>query len=304
MKCENLQQVRDNINRIDDQIIKLIAERGEYVSQAAKFKKSTDGVKDTARVESVIKGVREKAERYGADPDMAEALYREMISRFVKSELDDFERIKNNGTVKIKFCGMRRVEDIEYVNECRPDYVGFILSQGFKRTVSIEDFFALEKRLDKGIKRVGVFVNESPKNVLVIGSHLDVIQLHGDENEDYIKNLRKDFSGEIWKAVRAKSPEDIERYNWNHIDKLLIDSYSEESVGGTGKRINTEIVKSAKIEKPFFIAGGITAENIAEIVRDTKPYGIDLSSGIETDGFKDLQKMKNIMRILREENLR
>ena len=82
---------------------------------------------------------------------------------------------------------------------------------------------------------------------------------------------------------------------------MLIDSFSEDSVGGTGKRIDTEIVKSAKIEKPFFIAGGITAENIAEIIRDTKPYGVDISSGIETDGFKDLQKMKKIMEILRED---
>ena len=206
--------------------------------------------------------------------------------------------------IYLKFCGMRRVEDIEYVNECRPDYVGFILSQGFKRTVSIEDFLALEKGLDNGIKKVGVFVNERPKNILELSEHLDVIQLHGDEDHSTVMYYSLETNCEIWKAVRAKSPEDIERYRWNHIDKLLIDSYSEDSVGGTGKRINTEIVKSAKIEKPFFIAGGITAENIAEIVRDTKPYGVDLSSGIETDGFKDLQKMKNIMRILREENLR
>ena len=206
--------------------------------------------------------------------------------------------------IYLKFCGMRRVEDIEYVNECRPDYVGFILSDGFRRSVDFGTFCELNTYLDKDIKRVGVFVNEPVENILRCGYNdsLDVIQLHGDENEDYIKNLRKDFSGEIWKAVRAKSPEDIERYRWNHIDKLLIDSYSEESVGGTGKRINTEIVKSAKIEKPFFIAGGITAENIAEIVRDTKPYGVDLSSGIETDGVKDLNKMKAIMEILKNIN--
>lgn len=204
--------------------------------------------------------------------------------------------------ISVKFCGMRRTLDIEYANECRPNYVGFILSQGFKRTVSIEDFLALEKKLDKDIKKVGVFVNERIEKIKELAEYLDVIQLHGDENEDYIKNLRKDFSGEIWKAVRAKSPEDIERYRWNHIEKLLIDSYSEESVGGTGKRINTEIVKSAKIEKPFFIAGGITAENIAEIVRDTKPYGVDLSSGIETDGVKDLNKMKVIMEIIKNIN--
>ncbi len=207
--------------------------------------------------------------------------------------------------IYLKFCGMRRVEDIEYVNKCRPDYVGFILSDGFRRSVDFGTFYELNTYLDKDIKRVGVFVNEPMENILHCGYNksLDVIQLHGDENEDYIKNLRKNFSGEIWKAVRAKNPEDIEREQKKSCEKLLIDSYCENSVGGTGKRINTEIVKSAKIEKPFFIAGGITAENIAEIVRDTNPYGIDLSSGIETDGFKDLNKMKNIIRILREENL-
>ncbi|MDE5741410.1 MAG: phosphoribosylanthranilate isomerase [Oscillospiraceae bacterium] len=203
--------------------------------------------------------------------------------------------------ISVKFCGMRRPQDIEYANLCRPDYVGFILSQGFKRTVSAEDFLALEKGLDKDIKKVGVFVNERPKNILELAEHLDVIQLHGDEDFSTVFYYSDITECEIWKAVRAKSTEDIERYKWGHIDKLLIDSYCENSVGGTGKRINTEIVKSAKIQKPFFIAGGITAENIAEIVRDTKPYGVDISSGIETDGIKDLQKMKKIMQILRED---
>lgn len=203
--------------------------------------------------------------------------------------------------ISVKFCGMRRREDIQYANECRPDYVGFILTDGFKRTVSKEDFLALEKGLDKDIKRVGVFVNERPHNILELAEHLDVIQLHGDEDHTTVFYYSDVTNCEIWKAVRAKCPEDIERYKWNHIDKLLIDSFSEDSAGGTGKRIDTEIVKSAKIEKPFFIAGGITAENIAEIVRDTKPYGVDISSGIETDGFKNLQKMKKIMQILRED---
>lgn len=203
--------------------------------------------------------------------------------------------------IYLKFCGMRRPQDIEYANECRPDYVGFILSQGFKRTVSMTDFLSLENRLDKDIKRVGVFVNERHKNILEAAEHLDVIQLHGDEDFSTLFYYSEKTKCEIWKAVRAKSPEDIERYKWHSIDKLLIDSFSENAYGGTGKRINTDIVKSAKIEKPFFIAGGITAENIAEIVRDIKPYGVDVSSGIETDGFKDLQKMKKIMAILKNQ---
>lgn len=203
--------------------------------------------------------------------------------------------------IAVKFCGMRRRQDIEYVNECCPDYVGFILSEGFRRSVDMGTFYELKTYLDKHIKCVGVFVNEPVENILhcVYNENLDVIQLHGDENEEYIKMLRRDFSGEIWKAVRAKSVEDIERERKKSCDKLLIDSFVENSYGGTGKRINTEVVKSAKIDKPFFIAGGITEANIAEIVRETNPYGIDLSSGIETDGVKDHSKMKTIIEAAR-----
>ena len=92
MICQNLEEVRSNIDRIDDAIIKLIAERGDYVAQASKFKKNEDGVRDTSRVEKVIQKVREKAELYGANPDMVEALYREMISRFINMEMSEFHK--------------------------------------------------------------------------------------------------------------------------------------------------------------------------------------------------------------------
>ena len=93
MKCENLEQVRENIDRLDNEIIKLIAERGTYVVQASAFKKDEEGVKDTGRVEKVISKVRAKAEEYGANPDMVEALYREMISRFVSMEMKEFNEM-------------------------------------------------------------------------------------------------------------------------------------------------------------------------------------------------------------------
>lgn len=89
--CQSLDQVRSNIDRIDDGIIKLIAERGEYVAQAAAFKKSESAVRDSSRVEAVVKNARSKAERYGANPDLIEAVYREMISRFIDSEMSDFK---------------------------------------------------------------------------------------------------------------------------------------------------------------------------------------------------------------------
>ncbi|MCM1022984.1 MAG: phosphoribosylanthranilate isomerase [Prevotella sp.] len=206
----------------------------------------------------------------------------------------------------VKFCGIRRVIDVEYVNECRPDYAGFILSDGFGRSVDFGTFYELDTYLDRDVKRVGVFVNEPLENILHRGYNeaLDVIQLHGGEDGNYIKELRGIFPGEIWKAVRAKCPEDIEKANRLPCGRLLIDSYSENAYGGTGKRLDAETVKNARITKPFLIAGGLSAENIADIIGDVKPYGVDLSSGIETDGFKDLRKMKNIIRILKEDNLR
>lgn len=94
MKCESLEQVRENIDRIDDEIVRLIAERGSYVGQAAAFKKSEDGVRDNSRVEKVIAKVKEKAAQFGADPEMVEAVYREMISRFISAELDTFKENK------------------------------------------------------------------------------------------------------------------------------------------------------------------------------------------------------------------
>ncbi|SDA23712.1 isochorismate pyruvate lyase [Ruminococcus sp. YE71] len=92
MICKDLNEVRANIDRIDSEMIKLIAERGSYVSQAAAFKKDEDGVRDSSRVEKVIEKVRRKAEECGADPDMVEALYREMIGRFIKKEMDEFKK--------------------------------------------------------------------------------------------------------------------------------------------------------------------------------------------------------------------
>ena len=201
---------------------------------------------------------------------------------------------------KIKICGMRRPEDIEYVNLYRPDYAGFILSQGFKRTVDSEKFCTLEKNLDRNICRTGVFVNEPIENILNIYSDkLDIIQLHGDEDEKYIQILKNNTDCEIWKAVRAKCSEDIEKACRLSADKLLIDSYSENSYGGTGKRVNLEIIKNSEITKPFFLAGGLDAGNVTESIKEVKPYGVDLSSSVETNGFKDEMKIKEIISIVR-----
>lgn len=201
--------------------------------------------------------------------------------------------------VRIKICGMRRPEDIQYVNRSRPDYAGFILSKGFKRTVDGKTFSALRKQLDKEIKAVGVFVNEPVENVISFGKSLDVIQLHGGEDEEYILELRKSFHGEIWKAVRAKASEDIERAAALSCDRLLIDSYVKGVVGGTGRAADLDIIKAAHFSKDFFLAGGLDGGNVLSAIDKVSPFGVDLSSSVETDGYKDENKIKDIISIIK-----
>ncbi len=201
--------------------------------------------------------------------------------------------------LKIKICGMRRREDIGYVNRWQPDYAGFILSGGFKRSVDLDDFRGLRDMLDGEIKAVGVFVNEPPENIAKYCDMLDVIQLHGDENAEYIEKLRGICCTEIWKAVRAKSPADIESACKLPADKLLIDSFSEKQYGGTGKRVDLEIFDKVKIDKPFFLAGGLTAENVCEAADRVKPYGVDFSSSAEVNGYKDENKIREIIETIK-----
>lgn len=201
--------------------------------------------------------------------------------------------------VKIKICGMRRTEDIVCVNKYRPDYVGFILSEGFRRTISEETFCELSRRLDSGIMKVGVFVNEPVESLLRYADRLDVVQLHGEEDGGYIKKVRSGFNGEIWKAVRACSAEDIEKADKLDCDKLLIDSYVKGKVGGTGRTADLDIILRADFSKEFFLAGGIDSNNVCRAVEKVGPLGVDLSSSVETDGWKDENKIKEIIGIIR-----
>lgn len=198
--------------------------------------------------------------------------------------------------VKIKICGMRRAEDIAYLNRYRPDYAGFILSAGFRRSITPEVFCQLESFLDKDIKRVGVFVDEPIENITKhYCEKLDVIQLHGNEDEEYIISLKKSFEGEIWKAVRAERSEDIEAAAKLSCDKLLIDSYVKGIVGGTGQAADLNVIRSADISKEFFLAGGLDSGNVINAIEAVRPFGVDFSSSVETDGFKDENKIRTII---------
>lgn len=200
----------------------------------------------------------------------------------------------------IKFCGIRRFEDVELMNIFRPDFVGFVFAES-KRQVSPRKASELSAQLDKGIKKVGVFVNENIDTVseAVEAASLDVIQLHGEENEEYIKSLRVFFPQKsIWKAVRVKSSEDIKKAEGLSVDMLLLDSFSESEYGGSGRVADLSVIKCCEISKPYFLAGGINASNAISIFNEIKPNGLDISSGIEENGVKDFNKIQEIMRCI------
>ena len=206
--------------------------------------------------------------------------------------------------MKIKLCGIKRPEDVGYLNRFLPDYAGFVFA-GEKRRIAPSQVAALAKGLDSRVRRVGVFVNEEPERIAVAAriAGLDAVQLHGGETAETVRKLRKLLPGtEIWKAVRLKDVTCIPAALKLGADLLLIDSFSQAAYGGTGKRTDLGLLRAAKLTAPYFLAGGLNAENIRRIVREFSPYGVDVSSGIETDGVKDPVKIEIIMRILRGES--
>ena len=196
---------------------------------------------------------------------------------------------------KIKFCGLSRQVDIDYVNELLPDYIGFVFYEKSKRNVSFETAKSLKKRLDKKIKAVGVFVDKDISFItnLVDSGVIDIVQLHGNEDDAYISNLRKAVNIPIIKAFKIKSQEDISFINSSSADYVLLDSGM-----GTGKAFDWSLISG--IKRDFFLAGGLNLENISEALNMIKPFAIDVSSGIETDGYKDFDKMKQFMTVTQD----
>ena len=196
----------------------------------------------------------------------------------------------------IKFCGIRRPEDIEAVNETRPDLAGFIIVKDRRRYIAPEKVRELRQLLDPSVKVVGVFIDEDIEVVakLLHDGIIDIAQLHGNESEDYIRELKSRTGAQVIKAVGIRSSEDVERAERSPADLVIVDSPG----GGTGNTFDWELLK--KIKRPYILAGGINAENIEEAVEMLHPYGVDVSSGIETDGYKDKEKMKAFMALVKK----
>ena len=196
----------------------------------------------------------------------------------------------------IKMCGLTRECDIQAVNEIKPEYIGFVFWAKSKRYLSPEKALELKKQLDENIKAVGVFVDESVEKVaeLLENDIINIAQLHGHENEDYIKNLREMTDKPMIQAFRIRSAGDIEKAVRSTADMILLDAGM-----GNGNVFDWSLIKN--IQRPYFLAGGLNGENVAEAVKILKPYAVDVSSGIETDGLKDMKKMAEFSAIVRKE---
>lgn len=199
---------------------------------------------------------------------------------------------------KIKICGLTRPEDIESVNCWLPDYIGLVFGPS-RRQVTPEQAGRLKAGLDSRIKAVGVFVNQALRVIVKLCGTgvIDAVQLHGDESETYIRKLKEQINCPVIKAVRVQSAEQVRQADKLSCDLLLLDTYQQGQYGGSGKTFDYAMIPILK--QPYFLAGGLKNRNIARAIGKCKPYGVDISSGVETNGIKDDDKIRQIIQTVR-----
>ena len=228
--------------------------------------------------------------------------------------------------VKVKFCGIRRKEDIEAVKQLQPDFAGFVFAKS-KRQITKEQAVALKELLDPGIKTVAVLVNMPVEEAAALANTgiADLLQLHGDEDAAYIAKLKILTGAKIIKAIRLRNGDLPVQGNGKGVEErgctvnagllteaaladfYLFDTFLPDTYGGTGKTFSLSLLKGMRIDKPFFLAGGLDADNVAELIRQVQKdatllpnfYGVDVSGGIETDGVKDPIKMEAFIKAIR-----
>ncbi len=197
---------------------------------------------------------------------------------------------------KIKICGLTNKQDIEYVNQLRPDYVGFVFAES-RRKVTPEKVQELIQNLSPDIKTVGVFVNEHEDivNEISMRCQLDVVQLHGDESPHYCTLVKPT----IWKAVRVKDAKSLEQVKDYPVEGILMDTYSKNEYGGTGRAFDWQMAAHYETGHKIVLAGGLNTENVMEAIQVIHPYCVDVSSGVETNGKKDPFKIKEFIEKVR-----
>ena len=242
------------------------------------------------------------------------------VKSLMLSELETLQMSESNPVTeqnyqpKVKFCGITQLDTVPVLLETGPDYVGFVFAPS-KRQVTVEQAQSIARDLrdslkitngDKSSSPVGVFVNETIPTIVEIAKAvpLSVVQLHGDETIAYIETLRNQLqeqqleSVEIWKAIQVQGKEDM--LPWEHapIDGLVVDAYSKEERGGTGKIIDWSLLEGVQV--PYYLAGGIGLHNVARAIRRLRPYGLDMSSSLETNGQKDAEKIRTMLQLIKQ----
>lgn len=219
--------------------------------------------------------------------------------------------------IKVKICGLKTLADVEKVNQYLPEYIGFVFADT-KRYVTDEQALGMRKALDRRIQAVGVFVNEPIEHVVELCDRgvINVVQLHGEESEDYIRALRQKTDTTVIKAVRVQSVEQVSKLMSQEADYMLYDTYKKGAPGGTGERFSLEILKESlkksgacgQAIKPYFLAGGLDCQNVAEVLGQMECntfadcIAVDVSTGVETDEIKDEEKIRQFIETVRNRN--
>lgn len=200
--------------------------------------------------------------------------------------------------IRIKICGLRRMEDVLGVHTFDINDAGFVFAKS-PRQIDEETAAGLREKLRPDIDAVGVFVNEEPGKIirLVKNGTIQKVQLHGDEDAVYIQNLKQEIGCPIVKAVRVQSEASIQQAEALGADMLLLDTYVKNMRGGSGQTFDLKHVPELGI--PWYMAGGLTPENVADRLKEKEPYGVDISSGVETDGYKDMKKIEKFTAMVR-----
>lgn len=199
---------------------------------------------------------------------------------------------------KIKICGLSRPEDIEFVNRVHPDYIGFVFYEKSRRAVSREKAKELKRGLEKDIGVVGVFVDAPCEEMIELleAGIIDIAQLHGDETEEDIQYLQAVTHKPVIKAVKVRERCDVEAWLDTNADYLLFDS-------GMGSGLTFDWSLLEGVNRDFFLAGGLHRENIMEAIERLSPFGVDVSSGVETDGKKDFDKIQSVAELVGKERI-
>ncbi len=197
--------------------------------------------------------------------------------------------------IRVKFCGLRYPEDVTAVNLLRPDWIGFVFAPGSRRFLPPGEAARLRALLDPAIPAVGVFVSEAPETVaeLLNRGIIDLAQLHGQEDEAWLSALRRLTDRPVIQAFRVRSAADLARAQKSRAEQILLDAGA-----GEGRTFDWTLLRG--FSRPYFLAGGLTPENVGLAVRTLRPFALDVSSGIETDGRKDPARMRAFLQAVRE----